>query len=157
MRAGRRWTIGRPAISWSGAQVTLDYSAWLRPGETLEVAADTFYGGAGINAGKGVECLQIVDTGTVGPGRYGSPAATPQLVEVLPGGTAYRVTFDAAPSGPLGYVLRYAFQAQDMSTLDPLHYGHRGLLRTNWSAPSAILQGETLRRWLPSWEVEVIV
>ena len=156
VRAGRRWTIGQPLITLNGAEVILDYSQWLRPGETLVIAADDFYGGVGIDIGKGITTATVVDTGTFGAARWGGPAAALQSVEVINNGTAYLVTFDVAPSGPLGWELRYAYQMQDMSVADPLHYAHRGLLRTDWGAPSAILPGATLRRWLPSWKKEVL-
>jgi|GEM_PF-4982562 len=156
VRAGRRWTIGQPAITLVGSDVILDYAAWLRPGERLVVAADSFYGGVGIGAGAGFEIAQVVDTGTVGVARWGGPAANVLGIAVEPSGTAFRVTLDAPPAGPQGYEMRYAHQIQDMFVADPLHYAHRGLLRTDWGMPSAILPGERLRRWLPSWKQEVL-
>jgi hypothetical protein len=156
VRAGRRWTIGRPAIIRAAAEIILDYAAWLRPGERLVVAPDTFYGGVGIGPGAGFEVVQVVNTGTTGVARWGGPAANVLGIEVMPTGTACKVTLDAAPTGPQGIEMRYAYQTQNMSVADPLHYAHRGLLRTDWGAPSAILPGAMLRRWLPSWKEEFL-
>ena len=51
------------------------------------------------------------------------------------------------PSAPA--FIQYAKQAQDMSGVDG-YTGHRGLLRTSWSAQS-VRRPDTLYRWVPSF------
>ncbi|RWR50598.1 hypothetical protein EOW65_06480 [Sinirhodobacter ferrireducens] len=153
---GRKWTIGTPDITVAADHLILDYSKWLRDDELLTIAADTYYGGIGIDVGKGVQIVDVINTTSSSSSRTG--ALTPVTgVEVINGGTAYKVSFSGAIQKTQGFQVRYALQQQDMSTADPLHYAHRGLLRTTWERPSFALPDRKLHRWLPSFRKEFLL
>ena len=66
------------------------------------------------------------------------------ITSVTVSGSTVTIVCPSAPS-----FIRYAKQAQDMSGVDG-YTGHRGLLRTDWSAPS-VRRSDTLYRWVPSF------
>lgn len=154
---GRKWHLGTPTVTVEPTHMIFDYSEWLRNDERLVVAPDTYYGGVGIDAGMGFEIVDIVRLDTTGTTqRHGAPCATITSVDVINDGTAYRANFAAPMVSTLGYQVRYASQRQDMTTLSPLFYAKRGLLRTDLTRPSLALPGRTLHRWIPSYQKEYI-
>jgi hypothetical protein len=78
-------------------------------------------------------------------------------VTVSADGRSCIVTLDQPIVPTLGYRIGYAAQFQDMTVLEPLHYARRGLLTTTLEKPSLRLPGRTLKRWIPSWTLEVLV
>lgn len=154
--AGRKWHIGRPDVDISGSVMTLDFSKWLRDDERLEIQDDQWYSGVGIE-NVGISLHDIVNTGTLGvTQRYAASPITVSSVSVSEDGKKYIVQLSGNMTGTLGYRYGYAMQFQDMTTLDPLHFAHRGLLTTTLNRPSKRLEGRTLRRWIPSFSKEVI-
>jgi hypothetical protein len=154
--AGRSWHIGRPTVTVSGTTIVLDYAQWLRPDERLMIRQDVWYGGVGIE-NVGITLHDILQTTGGVQQRYGPCNASVASVTVSEDGKRYIVTLDQPIVPTLGYRIGYAAQFQDMTTLDPLHYARRGLLTTTLEKPSLRLPGRTLKRWLPSWTVEVLV
>jgi hypothetical protein len=154
--AGRSWHIGRPAVTVSGTTITLDYSQWLRPDEKLMIRQDVWYGGVGIQ-NVGITLHNILQTTGGVQQRYGPCNASVVSVTVSPDGKRYIVTLDQPIVPTLGYRIGYAAQFQNTSVTDPLHYARRGLLTTTLEKPSLRLPGRTLKRWIPSWTLEVLV
>lgn len=154
--AGRKWHIGRPVITTAGNTVTLDYSAYLRDDEELQINPDIWYSGVGIeNVGLSIHSMISTTSGGVAA-RYAPATMSVVSVAVSPDGKSYVFTLTAPIGGALGYRIGYAAQFQDMTTADPLHFARRGLLTTTLSRPSKRLPGRTLRRWIPSFSQEVI-
>lgn len=135
---GRRWNLLPPERQVgmvSGNQVMLPFDLPYGS-QVLTVPEPTKYDAfGGFCANMGFEA----------PGRT--------ITSVTMSGRVLTITLDAAPTR-----LRYAMQAQNVignrDAGGRSYTGHRGLIATDWAAPSATVPGRILRRWLPSFEID---
>lgn len=124
---GRRWTIAQPTITRDGGRFTLSYPS-LNADEAFEFTPDSWY--ANPPANKGFEVLGGAITGVSLDGN--------------------RIILDTT-----GAVTTLRFANQRANVVGQVHFGFRGLVRTNARRACIRFPDRQLYRHLPSFQIEV--